>query len=87
MNSHGLTRAYVENGGVWRRGEKEAVEPRLAFTLKLSVKIPATGLRGILDEAVTPCDDWDAGDTPDNREWCLVVVSSSISYKYTSPGE
>ena len=29
------------------------MESRLAFTLKLSVKISWTGLRGILDEAVT----------------------------------
>lgn len=54
------------------------MEPRLAFTLKLSVKMPSTGLRGILDEAVTPCDDWDARDTPDNHEWCLVVNKLQI---------
>lgn len=39
-------------------GEARSMK-RLAFTLKLSVKNPSS-LRGILDEAVTPCDDWDA---------------------------
>lgn len=48
-------------------GKVRDTEPRLAFTLKLSVtrEIPLTGLRGILDEAVILRDDWDARDTSD----------------------
>jgi len=62
------------------------MEPRLAFTLKLSVKIPSTGLRGILDEAVTPRDGWNVGYTLDNHE-CASSSSSSTSYRYASSRE